>query len=788
MLMLALMVSVWLAEPVVTGVVKDSSGATVSGASVTIQTSSGAGQQTVTGPDGRFSIDAAPSGPATLVVRAGGFAETRQALGDARDVEIVLAPAGVFESVTVTPTRSEQRLGDVPASVAILDAATIRESPAVVADDVLRQVPTFSLFRRASSLAAHPTAQGVSLRGIGPSGVSRTLVLIDDVPFNDPFGGWVYWTRVPLESVDRIEIVEGASSSLYGNYGMGGVINIVSGRATRQTIEFKPQFGNRDTRKADLFGSHVWGRLGVSANANWLDTDGFPTVLQAERGVVDTNARVTFRNFDAKADYTVNSRLSVFFRAGHFREERDNAKVTTFAPTVAEGNDTRWTTTATGARILLPDSSTVQARVFTDDANFHSNFLAVPNLATRAIGRLSLDQRVPTNSVGGLVQWSRAFGMRNIVSAGTDWRWVDGDSNEDGFDTATGQNITLRRVAGGTQKSVGAYVQDILSPVEKLVVTMSARVDRWRSYDGHNRETSLPAGTPAAGNRPTLPERDDTVASPRLAARYHVNDRVSAWSSLSWGFRAPTLNELYRQFRQGTRLVLANNDLGPERLLGGEMGVNLVPARNLGVRATWFDNRIENPVSTVTLTTTPALITQQRRNLGRTRVTGFQTDADYRIGDAWRVTGGYLFNQAKFKDAAGNTALVGNCQGIAGASCFLQQVPEHRGSFQIAYTNPRYVNVAFGLQYIGLQYDDDQNIQGVTVNGCAVQATSCANPGLPGYSVLDLTVSRALNRNFEVFFGVQNLADEQYFVQTNPSTIGSPRLVNGGVRVRFSGR
>ena len=68
----------------------------------------------------------------------------------------------------------------------------------------------------------------MSLRGIGPSGQSRTLVLLDGIPFNDPFGGWVYWTRVPLESVDRVEITEDTSSSLYGNIAMGGVINIIT--------------------------------------------------------------------------------------------------------------------------------------------------------------------------------------------------------------------------------------------------------------------------------------------------------------------------------------------------------------------------------------------------------------------------------------------------------------------------------------------------------------------------------------------------------------------------------
>ena len=175
-------------------------------------------------------------------------------------VEVRLRPAGYTEQLVVTATRSEQRIADVPASVNVVTNEQIEQSPAVVADDVLRQVPTFSLFRRTSSLAANPTAQGVSLRGIGPSGVSRTLVLLDDVPFNDPFGGWVYWTRVPMMNAERIEIIDGATSSLYGNYAMGGVINIVTNRPTPRTLIFKPQYGNRATPKMDLFASDVWGK------------------------------------------------------------------------------------------------------------------------------------------------------------------------------------------------------------------------------------------------------------------------------------------------------------------------------------------------------------------------------------------------------------------------------------------------------------------------------------------------------------------------------------------------
>jgi hypothetical protein len=188
------------AAPALSGVVRDGSGQVVPGAVVIVRVNPGREQQTLTGDDGRFSLPVTAGGDIVLIVRAPSFAENRQTIaagGATAEVQVTLQPATLSETVTVTATRMEQRLRDVPASVNVITQEDIRRSPAVVADDVLRQIPTFSLFRRTSSLASHPTAQGVSLRGIGPSGVSRTLVLLDGVPFNDPFGGWVYWTRVP---------------------------------------------------------------------------------------------------------------------------------------------------------------------------------------------------------------------------------------------------------------------------------------------------------------------------------------------------------------------------------------------------------------------------------------------------------------------------------------------------------------------------------------------------------------------------------------------------------------
>jgi outer membrane receptor protein involved in Fe transport len=768
-----------LAAPGITGVVRDSSGHVIAGAAVTARFVSGAEQQAVSGDDGRFSLALAAPGDVLLLVRAPSFSELRRTIpagAAATELDLVLRPAALSETVTVTASRMEQRLRDVPASVNVLTQEDIRRSPAVVADDVLRQLPTFSLFRRTSSLASHPTAQGVSLRGIGPSGVSRTLVLLDGIPFNDPFGGWVYWTRVPLDSADRIEVVDTSSSSLYGNYAMGGVINIVTAPAMRRTLDVKAQYGSRNSPKVDFRASDVWGRLGLVVDGAAYSTDGYPIVVGTnpagvnERGRVDKNASVEFRTFNLKGEYSAADNVRAFVRAGHFREERINGKASTIDGT-DEKNDTQWSSASGGVRAAMGRGGELEATVFTDFERFRSNFLAVPAATpARSIGRMTLNQRVPSKAAGGAVQWSRAFSGRQYFSAGADWRWVDGDSEEDGLDAVTGTQVILNRVSGGTQRSLGFFVQDVFSPVSSLTMTLSARVDSWRNYDGHNLEASFLSGLPTANNDPNLPDRDDMVVSPRVAARYHLNSRVSVWGDIGAGFRAPTLNELYRQFRVGTVLTLANHQLGPERLVGGELGITVVPVSNVLFRSTYFDNRVKDPVSNVTLTAAGANVTQQRQNLGKTRIRGLQLDGELRAGTSWRFTAGYLYEQAEVREFAANPVLVGK---------FLPQVPRHRGSAQVIYTNPRFVDLAFAFQALGAQFDDDLNVR--TVPGLSA-------PGLPNYTLASLSASRAVGRNLEFFAGVQNLLDEEYFVGTLPTTVGSPRMVTGGVRVRFAAR
>ena len=116
--------------------------------------------------------------------------------------------------VVVTGARLPPAAGEAAFSVIRLDEADLRDQQRL--DEALASVPAVSLFRRTSSLSANPTTQGISLRAIAPSGAGRTLVTLDGVPLNDPFGGWVIWSQVPTESLSGLDIVRGSGAGPYG--------------------------------------------------------------------------------------------------------------------------------------------------------------------------------------------------------------------------------------------------------------------------------------------------------------------------------------------------------------------------------------------------------------------------------------------------------------------------------------------------------------------------------------------------------------------------------------------
>ena len=273
------------------GVVKDQDGAAVV-AAVALELPSRIVQ--ITGSDGKFEFNDVPPGNWTLTVTAEGFAPYDRRInvrsGDQSGLEITIEPAGVSEQLTITAARTETRIGDTAASVVVLGTDDLTTTSALTIDDALRQIPGFSLFRRSGSRTANPTTQGVSLRGVGASGASRAVVLEDGLPINDPFGGWVYWSRVPRESLRKIEAVRGGSSSLYGTDALGGVLNLLTREPSDGIFSLETSYGNQQTPNVSISGGGELLGWGATIGAEAFHTDGYILVDEDERGLVDTKA------------------------------------------------------------------------------------------------------------------------------------------------------------------------------------------------------------------------------------------------------------------------------------------------------------------------------------------------------------------------------------------------------------------------------------------------------------------------------------------------------------------
>jgi outer membrane cobalamin receptor len=179
-------------------------------------------------------------------------------------------------------------------------------------DDLLRQVPSFSLFRRSSSLVTHPTAQGVSLRGVGPSGASRALVLVDGVPVNDPFGGWVPWSRIPMLGIDQIEVVRGGGSTVWGNGALGGVIQILTRRPRVRAFELEATHGSYDTTSIDALVTDAQGPFRAMLEGTWFETGGFPIVRRSRRGPIDIDADSAHAVVNGRVEILARSDLTLF--------------------------------------------------------------------------------------------------------------------------------------------------------------------------------------------------------------------------------------------------------------------------------------------------------------------------------------------------------------------------------------------------------------------------------------------------------------------------------------------
>ncbi|HVW21511.1 MAG TPA: TonB-dependent receptor [Opitutaceae bacterium] len=650
--------------------------------------------------------------------------------------------------VEVMGFRIGQGPDNLPFAVEMFTAERLAAYPAPTLDAVLREDPSFSLFRRTTSLTSNPTSQGVSLREIGPSGASRSLVLLDGVPLNDPFGGWVVWSEVPRLSLREVAVAHGGGSGIWGNSALAGSISLIELEPPAGRGRAQLEAGASNTFTAETALAAPAGRGEISFDGRDFATQGFYNLAAGDRGPVDRPLRSDHRLGQLRLDEPVGSNLEVMATARLFDEARGNG-------TVLQQNATHQATAAVTIA-GTPAGFDWEATAYVERESFSAFFSSV-NPARTAETPANDQFDVPATAAGGSfgIQWNSS--ARHATSVGVDARQVEGETRED-FSFSNGA-FTGVRFAGGAQDFAGAFIHHDRELLPGLRLSGDLRLDQWENRDGHDREYKLATGAPTQLLR--FPARSGAELDPNLGLVWKPAKGWSVKTSAYRGFRLPTLNEYYRPFRVGTVTTNANPNLAVEHLYGGELGAGY-QAGAVSLQLTGFADILYDAVGTVTLSSSPSATTVQRQNLGAVRTRGAEAAATWTPAQAFRLRLGYLYDESIVARARQEPAVVG---------LRLPETP--RGVFTAGadWDGPCGVKAAARLRWIGMQFDDDQN----TLR-------------LPAATLVGLELSRAFSKSLEAYLALDNAFNAQ--VATSLSTAGlftydTPRLLRGGIRVKW---
>lgn len=720
--------------------VEDSQGSALAGAVVEDATGRLLGR---TDSSGKLAI--ACTAPCSLRVTAAGFAEKALQLSNATTIRLDLAAGS--EQITVTAYRAPLGSLESPATTRLLTETALNTTASVTLDGEMRQLPGVELFRRSSSLVANPSSQGMSLRGLGSTSASRTLLTEDDVPLNDAFAGTIHWLEQPGLAIERIEVVRGGASDLYGSSAIGGVVNVVPMRPSSDQVELKSSYGAESTYDSSLLVQAKRGPWGLLTSGGVVGTDGFIQEAPTERGPVDIASNVHGQNGVLLAEHDQGA-IRVFARGSGFNEARNNG-------TPFQTNGTRLWRYATGADWRVPQQGTLIARVYGSTQHFRQTFSSISNLpdfgdatCSYRCGEIpSKFSLTPNNELGAVAHWNQPLKAGLLLVAGADARDVRVWDREQTY----GSTAALTNLHDH-QRDSAAYAEGMW--VHKAwTLTASVRMDWFQNFDGHEL---LWNGT-SWGANPTQPTQfDQHFFDPRVGLSRKLFEHWAVSGSGFRAFREPTPNELYRSTQVGNQLTKANGSLLSERATGWEIGL-ATEYRWGSVRTSYFLTQVNRPITAVTLNANSSPILLMRENLGQIESRGVSVDYELAPRRWLAIDGGYQFARATVTRGAQD---LGN---------WIPEVARNMATMNVRAMRPTMGTLSLQGRLSGRQFDDDANAY-----------------LLHGYFRLDAYASHDFGKRFEVFAAGENLLNRQIEVAKTPTTtLATPRVARAGFQIRL---
>ncbi|MDH3530527.1 MAG: TonB-dependent receptor, partial [Acidobacteriota bacterium] len=725
---------------ILSGTVVDGNGSAVSGAEIQLI---GPGFRSACNTDRRgvFICKVGMVGKLEITIRAEGFSILRQTIANIQEHKglkpFQLDPPAVREEVVVSVVRAKTSIDETPASISTLGRNEITSSAADAVDGILRQSVGFTVFRRSGSRHSNPTTQGASLRGVNSSGASRAGVFLESVPLNDPFGGWVLWSRVPRISLERIDVLRGGSSPIYGSGSIGGTVLLMPRRAER-SLDISAEFSaaTAETFEGSVFAGLKASEWSSELVVNSFQTKGYRIVSNADRGLVDDFANSRNNTATLRIARSAGALSEVFAKASLFGEVRNNG-------TPVQSNRTHLRDFAVGSEMGLGEinenwkNHRLKAEVYGGTQVFDQTFSAVADdRNSESLVRL---QRVPAQRLGFTMQVVSLY-RGNSIAFGVEGLEVRGSSNETGF---FGGTVSTLGGAGGRERRFSVHLQDFFRLNEHVNLSGSVRYDQWRNFRGLSSTTRVATGINLTE---TFEDRFADAVSPHGAVLVRINPDYSIYASAGRSFRAPTLNELYRGFRVGNVITGPNALLLAEKAMCIEGGVRYSKGP-FNFHASAFRTTISEAISNVTIDPGPGLIIRQRRNASETRSQGFEIEGGFQK-DTVSLTAGYLYLDARVARFESDPQLVG---------LRIPQVPAHQFTVQSEFRLNGKWTVSVQGRGGSAQFDDDLN-----------------RFRLEHYAQVDLYASRRFAKKTRVFAAIENMFNSRHSVRLTPVRTVSP--------------
>jgi iron complex outermembrane recepter protein len=643
-----------------------------------------------------------------------------------------------LDDMVVTATRTARQLGEVPASVSVIDQEGVEKSPGQRVEDILATVPGID------QQGQYTFGRGRSelyMRGINSTG--KVMVMVDGIPANSSYGGTVEWSMISPDTIERIEVVRGPASSLYGSHAMAGVINIITKKPARDhEIVFKQEYGSQETWSSSLSSQGRGDKFGYRLSGRFKASEGYYSHRPQEPW--DTKSDCEIKNIDGDLFFFPDERSSLKLGLSHL--DRDFGRG-------YRSNDIERELDRANL-IYERESAKVNWRA---SAYYNKEYQFVDFSGTSPPYEVVVQNEEHTwPFYGAMLQSSIVLAGWNTLTIGAEYKHSSIEARGFNYISEPGRYNDTE----GKQEYISVYFQEeMLFFDDNLIVNLGARQDWWKSFDGYHFDNTFPERNAA------YEEKSWDSFNPKLGLLYHITGNTALRASAAKGFAAPALSRLYLVLPRGRIMMYGNPELEPETLIGYEAGVDHFFTDNLSLGLTFYHSDGEDFIGHRYLDAT----TMVYDNISEVQMRGIEAALKYSINEQWSAWLNYTYNESTIEKDPTAPETEGD---------YLPYVPKNKGNFRITYDNPDFFTASCTVKYVGKRYSNVPNEDGKE---------------LDDFTTIDLYLAKNIKKNFKLYLACQDVFDEQPVeliwanraTRENEDVVAPGRLITAGVEVKF---